>query len=117
MDHLTNSELQALVSKLHSLKEELERTMTLGEESIQPVDLDNPIGRVSRIDAYQQQQMAKANRAALAQRLALVKAAFERIEAGIYGECMECGEGISIKRLTAAPESLYCLDCQRGRER
>lgn len=41
-----------------------------------------------------------------------VRAAYARMEAGTYGECVQCGEAISEKRLTAIPWTPNCLSCQ-----
>lgn len=41
-----------------------------------------------------------------------VEAALARIEDAEYGECMECQEPISIKRLEAIPWARYCIACQ-----
>ena len=46
------------------------------------------------------------------QTLRQVNAALNRMDLGIYGECTECGEGISPKRLAAIPWADYCIDCQ-----
>lgn len=36
----------------------------------------------------------------------------ERIEAGSYGECIDCGVQIDTKRLAAQPTALRCIACQ-----
>ena len=45
-----------------------------------------------------------------------VDAAFARIAAGSYGVCVDCGQAIPEKRLTALPASARCIDCQRKQE-
>jgi DnaK suppressor protein len=44
--------------------------------------------------------------------LMLVEAALGRINAGTFGECLNCSQEITIKRLTAVPWSRYCITCQ-----
>jgi RNA polymerase-binding transcription factor DksA len=46
-----------------------------------------------------------------------VERALERIEAGTYGKCAECGEPINPERLEARPAAIYCIRHQRERER
>lgn len=46
-----------------------------------------------------------------------INQALERLEEGTYGICEECGRQIGEKRLQAMPFALYCVDCQRERER
>lgn len=41
-----------------------------------------------------------------------VEEALERIEEGAYGDCMDCDEPISTKRLEAIPWARYCISCQ-----
>jgi DnaK suppressor protein len=43
-----------------------------------------------------------------------VEGALERIEAGTYGVCQECGRAISQERLQAIPYTPWCIDCARG---
>ena len=38
-----------------------------------------------------------------------VKAALERIEAGTYGTCIDCGQPLSEERLEARPEAARCV--------
>lgn len=79
------------------------------------VELDQQsVGRLSRIDALQQQAMAKATearRAALRQRTI---AALERISEGEFGFCADCGDEIEQKRLVFDPSIAICLDCSRS---
>jgi RNA polymerase-binding protein DksA len=49
--------------------------------------------------------------------LADINAALERIEAGTYGICTNCGKQIAEERLEARPWATLCIDCQRERER
>jgi DnaK suppressor protein len=49
--------------------------------------------------------------------LTLIDEALERVEAGEYGECVNCGEPVQEKRLDAVPWARYCLKCQDLQER
>ena len=44
--------------------------------------------------------------------LLAVDDALERIEAGSYGKCVNCGKDIGEKRLEAVPWARFCIDCQ-----
>ncbi len=48
--------------RLLDLREELIAFRTASEHATRPVDLDQPIGRLTRIDAIQQQKLTQANR-------------------------------------------------------
>lgn len=47
------------------------------------------------------------------EQLTVVRDALRRIEDGSYGECVECGEPISPKRLDAVPWAAMCVRCQQ----
>jgi len=49
--------------------------------------------------------------------LQLIDEALERVERGEYGECVNCGEPLTEKRLDAVPWARYCLKCQDLQER
>lgn len=48
--------------------------------------------------------------------LRLIDAALARIEAGSYGQCIDCGVEIPAARLHAAPEAPRCIACQEKTE-
>ena len=43
-----------------------------------------------------------------------LKAAIARIDAGLYGECVSCGEAIAPARLEAQPTAVKCLACAQA---
>jgi RNA polymerase-binding transcription factor DksA len=47
---------------------------------------------------------------------AAIEAALERIEAGTFGRCEDCGQPIPKRRLDAAPYAAVCIACARVRE-
>ena len=49
--------------------------------------------------------------------LSQIDAALARLEAGVYGECMDCGAAIALARLQAAPQAMRCIACQEKFER
>lgn len=51
------------------------------------------------------------------QLLAQIDAALDRIEAGTYGICTNCGRPIAEERLEARPWADLCIDCARERGR
>jgi len=74
------------------------------------------VGRLSRMDAMQQQAMATSQVAALQRRRTQLHAALKRLEGGTFGICCQCGEGIALLRLEGDPGTPFCADCQAGRE-
>jgi len=113
---LTEEQIEELTRLLVELRGTLEQGVVSSAEASKPVDLDQAIGRLTRMDALQQQHMAKENRRTQALRLKLVAAALARVERGEYGICQECEEPIGYRRLAARPESRLCMPCQQSRE-
>ena len=46
-----------------------------------------------------------------------IEVALDRLEAGEYGECEECGEEIGAARLKALPTATLCIDCAKEIEK
>jgi DnaK suppressor protein len=114
---IESERIEELRRVLVGLRDELTALVGATAEGVKPVDLGEPIGRISRVDAMQQQKMLAENRRAAQLRRRQVEAALDRIEAGEYGECQGCGEEIELRRLGARPEAALCLECQSRRER
>ena len=83
---LTPKQKQELKADLESLRGEFLRLLELASEGAERVDLDLPIGRLSRVDALQQQSMAKATLENLQVRLSAVEAALADFDSE-YGFC------------------------------
>ncbi len=114
---LSQAQLERFQSRLKALKEELIALLSMNEQATETVSLDQAkVGRLSRMDALQQQAMAQANRTQHQQRLRNVQLALTAIEEQSYGFCEECGEDIPIARLEASPESIYCITCKNRLE-
>lgn len=115
-DDLTPAQTEELHQRLLTLQEECRKALTTAKDDTQPIDLDLPIGRVSRIDAIQQQKMAQANRRNLELRLKQIDAALSCVKREEYGYCRRCEDPIGYPRLKARPETPFCLSCQHDLE-
>ena len=116
-EELTPEQIEELKGRLLELEVELNDALASTDESSKRVELDQALmGRVSRIDAIQQQQMSKAYRKRTKIRLQQVRAAMDSIKRGDYGICNACELPIAFQRLEARPESPICMACQSERE-
>lgn len=117
-DHLTEEALQAHANTLQETIDDITQTLIEANASAKVVDLDQPIGRLSRMDALQHQQIAKDHVRRLKIRREQCEAALRRYrdDPEDFGYCNLCDEFIGEKRLSARPESPLCLSCQRGIE-
>lgn len=117
-DELTSAQEKELGRKLDALERELVEALAASAEAAATVQLDqSKVGRLSRMDAMQQQAMVKATRRKMRLRLEQCRAAAAAMKAGDYGYCKKCDEPIGFRRLSARPESPFCIACQRGADR
>jgi DnaK suppressor protein len=72
------------------------------------------VGRLSRMDAMQQQAMASGLRAALQREKLRLEAARTRLQNGTFGVCCQCGADIVPARLRADPGAPFCAECQEA---
>jgi len=115
MEELSETQTETLRTQLVTLVAELESALSASAASAAPVVLDqSSVGRLSRMDAMQQQAMAKATRQKAQLRLTQCKAALSAFDRDEYGLCRKCEEPIGYPRLCAKPEAPFCLECQRG---
>lgn len=100
-------------TELLRLNETLEQTTNAAST----VTLDqSSVGRLSRMDAMQQQAMAQGMRERLLLRKRKLEAALARIDADTFGRCCQCSTEIEAERLNADPASVFCSDCMAERE-
>jgi len=109
---MNEAEIDKFRKRLLNLKAELLDIAEASQEARRPVELDQAsVGRLSRMDAIQAQQMAQeAGRRREAQ-VVRIEAALQRIESGDFGYCYVCGEEINPRRLNVDPTTTRCVDC------
>ncbi len=94
---------------------ELANEDQMGEAGQATVQLDQQaVGRLSRMDAIQNQAMAKAQAARRQTETTRLRAALVRIDEGEFGYCEDCGDDIAPKRLELDPAAAKCIACARG---
>ena len=98
--------------RLEALRDDLLAREDTAREATRTVELDQPaVGRLSRMDALQAQQMARATEQRRRAQLQRIEGALRRLEHGEFGECHGCGEPIDPRRLEADPTLTRCIDC------
>jgi len=102
-----------LIKRRQSILADKEAT----KQNTAPKELDQTsVGRLSRMDAMQQQQMSKASARLVEQERRRIETALKRIEAEEYGYCILCDEDIAVKRLEFDPSLLTCISCAQNAE-
>jgi len=95
------------IAEITALKEEL----VYLSEAAKPISPDNAIGRLSRQEAMQDQQIQLANLNASKTRLSRLQRAQGCIDDEAFGLCVQCEEPIPFGRLMLMPESTTCVNC------
>lgn len=108
---MTDSEKSKLVLIIKRMLDEIQDDIIELEELTKPVAPDNAIGRVSRMDAINNKAI---NDSALLEKKAVrqkLEKALERSGDKRFGDCLKCGNPISLGRLEFMPYTTRCIQC------
>lgn len=104
--------LKSIKDLLQNQKKELLKQAFLTQGDRKPVELDQAqVGRLSRMDAMQVQEMALEQERRREFEIRRINAALIRVKEGEYGFCVHCGHEISSKRLEFDLATPFCVDC------
>ncbi len=99
------SRIEAEIAELRTLSDS-------SKQSRAPVTPDQQsVGRLSRMDAMQQQQMALELKRRKEQYRLRLENALKRIDQGTYGRCGRCKGLITAERLEIQPDAVLCVRC------
>jgi len=96
---------------LQQLAGEIDADLSANKDDAGIVELDTSIGRLSRMDAMLNQQMALELRRRRENQLLRINNAFKRMDQGRYGKCGKCGNPIDEARLEVFPDVVTCVAC------
>jgi len=103
----TRLELEARLADISALA-------AANAENRATVELDQQsVGRLSRIDAMQQQSLAQETHRRRLGEAQRIRAALARIDKNEFGWCVNCGEEVGERRLALDPTTALCIDCAR----
>lgn len=112
---MNEAEIRDFRALIETRLAELDEEDVLGAAGKATVELDQQsVGRLSRMDALQNQTMARATDARRARERARLSAALARMDEGEFGYCEDCGEEIVLGRLKLDPAATRCVECARG---
>ena len=100
------AERQQLLSRLASLTDNFNAVVAASRDT-NADDEHDPEGATIAFERSQVGALIRQGQL----RLAEVDAAVERLDAGTYGTCEECGQPIGQGRLTARPAARTCIKC------
>ena len=97
--------------RLLALEKEIQADLVASKDASGVVELDTAIGRLSRMDAMQNQQMALELRRRQEQQLQRITNALKRITQNRYGLCGKCKQPLAEERLEISPDVVMCVKC------
>lgn len=111
---MSGRDLSAREASLRERLAELDALEATNAEGRATVILDQQsVGRLSRMDAIQNQAMAQETHRRRDLERKRIAAALQRIAEDEYGWCARCGEAIAERRLDLDPMAVQCADCAR----
>jgi len=114
MSSAPNIDIKAMKKRLLDRRKELEHVIESRAGTQTDSELDQQrIGRLSRMDAIQQQAMEEETGRRRDQEMDRIAAALRRIEEDDFGYCGVCEEPIAPKRLENDPATPLCINCAR----
>ncbi|MCF8259703.1 MAG: hypothetical protein K9J12_02940 [Melioribacteraceae bacterium] len=90
---------------------ELENEIEMLRQNVEPISPDSAYGRLSRMDAINNQAIDNAalkDKKTLLERLHF---ALTKLDSQEYGKCYKCKTEIPIKRLESIPYAHLCIRC------
>ena len=107
-------DLKYFKKRLEERLEDLTAGLECQKKGTAPVELDQTrVGRLSRMDAMQQQAMSQAVSRLTDLERQRILSALDRLKSGNYGYCITCHEKIAEGRLRFDPSVLMCISCAK----
>lgn len=108
----SNAKFGRFRRRLEQMLDELTLLRESSADHRASVQLDQQsVGRISRIDAMQNQQIALAADRQRQSQIARIRRALSNLDQDCFGHCVKCGDEISEGRLEADPAAHLCIKC------
>ena len=109
---MDESQLEVFRQALVAQRRDIEELNKASRDAADTVILDqSKVGRLSRMDALQAQQMAQETARRRQLQLQKIDSALRRLSEGEYGYCLVCGDDIDPGRLDFDPACTRCTGC------
>jgi len=82
-------------------------------ELTKPVEPENAIGRISRMDAIQNKSVTEAALRKTREKLENLEYALTEVDEEDFGLCIKCKQPIPLGRILIMPQSRTCVSCSR----
>ena len=108
MDKQQAKEIEKLIRKEI---EKTEKSIEDYKEMTQPIEPDDAIGRVSRMDAINNKSVMEAALRSAQRKLNDLQDVLRRVNGNDFGICINCKKPIPIQRILLVPQAQICMNC------
>ncbi len=108
---MTKTEKQNIQEKIENDIVQLKMQISNLEEKAKPISPDCGLGRLTRLEAMNEQDVNNKILDGSRLRLTRLNNALQSIDKSMFGICIECEECIGAGRMTVRPESVKCVEC------
>jgi len=98
----------------HQIQKELtalDEQIALLVEKAKPIAPDCSLGRLTRMEAMNEQEVNQRILEENHLRQTRLRNALSRVDSEMFGICIECEEAIGFERMRIRPESVRCIAC------
>lgn len=111
---MADIQAERIRAQLQQRKRQLQERVTRVDADMrhenEPLSADSPDQAIQR----ENEDVLRNIGGAAAVEVAQINAALQRLDAGTYGLCTECGASIEAERLRAVPHAAHCMGCERA---
>ncbi len=110
MATLNKAEIKTLI------KIEIQKTedqVTEYKELTKPIEPENAIGRISRMDAINNKSVVEAALRKSIEKLEKLKVALTKVDDDDFGLCIRCHKPIPLGRILIMPQARTCVACSQ----
>ncbi len=90
-----------------------EKQVTEYKELTKPIEPENAIGRISRMDAINNKSVTEAALRKAKEKLEKLRFALTKVGDDDFGICLKCKQPIPLGRILIMPQSRTCVKCTR----
>jgi len=110
---MLNKNTEEIKEKILSEIEKTEKRIAEYKELTKPTAPDCAIGRVSRMDAINNNSINQSALRKSEDKLKGLKYMLSKIDDDDFGLCEKCKQAIPLQRLLFMPQSRFCVNCAR----
>ena len=108
---MNDKKRQKIKTKIIEDIEKIHHEIDEFQDKIKPIAPDCSLGRLTRQEMMQEQQVNEHALREVEIRLNKLQYALQKVAKEEYGICVECEEEIAFARLMLLPESSHCVPC------